>query len=257
MRRDLNLLDLSGRIALVTGAGRGLGAAIATQLAALGATVIVNDINEENARQTSQRITESGGQSFISGHDVSNFQQARSLIQDISASHGTLDILVNNAGIIRDGMLHKLGEDAFDQVIAVNLKSVFNLTQGASKVMREKKYGRIVNVSSTSRFGNLGQANYAAAKAGVVGLTRTSALELARYGVTVNAIAPGVIDTDMSRQIPDDIKEKIVRRIPLGRVGESAEVGHLVAFLSSDASKYVTGQVIQIDGGFSVGVSIE
>jgi len=246
---------LSGRVAIITGAGRGLGKATALKLAQMGASIVVNDIDRTNAMATASEIEIMGGRVLVEIGDVSDSAFANLVVDETRKRFGTVDILVNNAGIIRDGMLHKLPESSWDEVIRVNLKGVFNMGQACAKVMREKGYGRIVNFSSTSRLGNLGQSNYAAAKAGVIGLTRTWALELARSQVTVNAIAPGVIDTEMSRQIPPEVREKVLKKIPLGRIGIPEDVANLVAFLVSDAASYITGQSIQIDGGFSVSCS--
>jgi NAD(P)-dependent dehydrogenase (short-subunit alcohol dehydrogenase family) len=172
------------------------------------------------------------------------------------AELGGVDILINNAGITRDSMLAKLSEEKWDEVIRVNLKGPFNMGQTCAKLMMEKKYGRIVNLASVAWLGNIGQTNYSASKAGVVGLTRTWALELARYGVTCNAIAPGLIESALTQGIPAEVKDKFIQRIPLKRIGDPQDIAELVCFLASDAASYVTGQCIQIDGGLSTGISV-
>jgi 3-oxoacyl-[acyl-carrier protein] reductase/2-hydroxycyclohexanecarboxyl-CoA dehydrogenase len=222
----------------------------------LGADVVINDLNPQNAEATAKAVTEKGRRSLVSLHDVSDYKAANSLVDEVKAKLGRVDILVNNAGITRDSMLHKLSEEKWDEVIRVNLKGPFNMGQACAKLMMEQKYGRIVNLASVAWLGNIGQTNYSASKAGVVGLTRTWALELAKHGITANAIAPGFIDSALTQAVPPEVKEKFINRIPLKRIGAPDDIANLVAFLSSDASSYITGQCIQIDGGLSVGISV-
>ncbi len=243
------------RVAIVTGSGRGLGAATALRLARDGATVVVNDLSEENAKNIASQIQALGAETLISTHDVSNHTAANNLVNEVKAKFGRVDILVNNAGITRDSMLHKLTQEKWDEVIRVNLTGPFNMGQACAKLMMEQKYGRIVNLASVAWLGNIGQTNYSASKAGVVGMTRTWALELARYGITANAIAPGLIESVLTQQIPAEVKEKFVQKIPLKRIGRPEEIAGLVAYLVSDDASYITGQCIQIDGGLSTGIS--
>src|SRR4051812_31648321 len=247
--------SLSGKVAIVTGSGRGLGAAIALRFAELGADVVINDVNADNAKATAAKVQALGRRAHVSTHDVSSHPAARALADEAKATLGRLDILVNNAGILRDAMLMKLTEDKWDDVIRVNLKGPFNMGQACAKHMIEQKGGRIVNIASVAWLGNVGQTNYSAAKAGVVGLTRTWALELARHGITVNAIAPGMIETDMTKSVPPEIMEKFINRIPAKRIGQPNDIAALASYLASDGASYVTGQCIQIDGGLSVGIS--
>ena len=190
---------------------------------------------------------------MISNHDVSDHSAANSLVDEAKKTFGRIDVLVNNAGITRDSMLHKLTEEKWDEVIRVNLKGPFNMGQACAKVMMENRYGKIVNLSSIAWLGNIGQTNYSASKAGVVGLTRTWALELARYQINVNAIAPGLIDTQMTQSIPAEVKEKFIAKIPMRRIGKPEDIAAIVCFLASDEANYVTGQCIQIDGGLTTG----
>ena len=242
-------LTLEGRVAIVTGAGRGIGAGIARKLANDGASVVCADINEAESTQVA---SECGHGAIGAGLDVSKSEQCDALVGSVYERFGRLDILVNNAGINKDAMLHKMTDDQWAQVLAVDLTGVFFMTRAASRIMRAAGSGRIVNISSASWMGNIGQANYAAAKAGVVGLTRTAAKELARFQVTANAICPGFIDTDMTRGIPEAIREQQVAKIPLGRMGQPADVAAVVAFLASDQAGYVTGEVINVGGGYAL-----
>jgi 3-oxoacyl-[acyl-carrier protein] reductase len=246
---------LSGRVAIVTGSGRGLGAAMAIRFAELGADVVVNDVGADGAKETAEKVKALGRKAHVSTHDVSSNKAAHDLVDEAVAKLGSVDILVNNAGILRDSMLVKLTEDKWDDVIRVNLKGPFNMGQACAKKMIEKKRGRIINIASVAWLGNVGQTNYSAAKAGVVGLTRTWALELARHGITVNAIAPGMIETSMTKSVPPEIMEKFIQKIPLKRIGQPDDVASLAAYLASDGAAYVTGQCIQIDGGLSTGIS--
>lgn len=247
--------SLENRIAIVTGSGRGLGEATALELARLGAHLVINDLDSENTTRVAQEVEKQGQKALKSNHDISNTSQAIELVAKTKETFGRVDILVNNAGITRDGMLHKLSEDKWDEVIRVNLKGTFNMGQACAKVMAEQNYGKILNLSSVAWLGNIGQTNYSAAKAGVVGLTRTWALELAKYQINVNAIAPGLIDTRLTQQIPEDVKEKFIQRIPLKRIGKPQDIADLIAFLVSDQANYITGQCIQIDGGLTTGIS--
>jgi 3-oxoacyl-[acyl-carrier protein] reductase/2-hydroxycyclohexanecarboxyl-CoA dehydrogenase len=240
---------LTDKIAIVTGAGRGIGEGIARKLAQEGATVVCADVNENDATTVASSL---GHGAIGRKLDVSNSAECDALINDIHQEFGRLDILVNNAGINRDAMLHKMSDEQWHQVIAVDLSGVFFMTRAASRIMRAAGAGRIVNIASASWMGNIGQANYSAAKAGVVGLSRTAARELARSQVTVNAIAPGFIDTQMTRGIPDQIREQQLAKIPLGRAGQPADVAALVAFLASDEAGYLTGEVINVGGGYVI-----
>lgn len=245
---------LKDKIAIITGAGRGLGEATAVRLARDGADIVVNDLNDESARATAKIIEGLGRKALISTHDVSKYDQAHALTSEVQTKFGRIDILVNNAGILRDSMLHKMTETQWDEVISVNLKGPFNMGQACAKVMITQKYGKILNLASVAWLGNIGQSNYSAAKAGVVGLTRTWAAELARHNINVNAIAPGLIETKMTAQIPAEVKEKFLARIPMHRMGKPEEIGSLISFLVSDQAAYITGQTLQIDGGLSVGI---
>ncbi len=238
---------LTQKIAIVTGAGRGIGDGIARKLAQQEATVVCADINAAEV----DKLSSSLGHGAVGRQlDVSNSGACDELVNAVHQEFGRLDILVNNAGINRDAMLHKMTDEQWQQVLAVDLSGVFFMTRAASRLMRAAGKGRIVNIASASWMGNIGQANYAAAKAGVVGLSRTAAKELARFQVTVNAICPGFIDTQMTRGIPENIREAQVAKIALGRAGQPADVAALVAFLASDEAGYITGEVINVGGGY-------
>lgn len=238
-------------MALVTGASKGIGSAVAKKLAEKGAAVIINfNGSREKAEQVRREIEVAGGVAYLYQWDVSDYAACEATMQNILREHGRLDILVNNAGITRDGLLMKLSEEAFDKVIDVNLKGTFHTMRFASRRMLRQKSGRIINISSVVGVaGNAGQANYAAAKAGIIGLTKTAAKELASRGITVNAIAPGFIETDMTAGLPDKVKEAAVSQIPLGRFGKPEQVASAVAFFASEEAGYITGQVLHVDGG--------
>jgi 3-oxoacyl-[acyl-carrier protein] reductase len=241
------------RVAIVTGAGSGIGAATARRLASEGAAVVVADWNEEGAAKVASEIEAAGGKAVAVKCDVSKKADCDATVKKALDAFGGLHVLVNNAGITRDGFAKKLGEDKWDQVMAVNLKGTFLMCQAAMLPMMEKNYGRIVNTASVAVLGNPGQANYSASKAGVIGLTRTLALELSRNAITVNCVAPGATDTAMFNGVPEDIKAKIVGTIPLKRMARPEETAALHAFLASDDAAYITGQVVFCDGGSSVG----
>jgi 3-oxoacyl-(acyl-carrier-protein) reductase len=245
---------MNERISIVTGSGRGIGAATAIKLAQNGSHVVINDISIENAEAVAAEIRRIGRKTLISTHDISNHQSALELTDLVKANFGRIDILVNNAGITRDSMLHKLTEDHWDEVIRVNLKGPFNMGQACAKVMMEQKYGKIINIASVASKGNIGQTNYSAAKAGLIGMTSTWALELAKYQINVNAVAPGFIDSVLTQKIPADVKSKFIDQIPLKRMGQPEDIAHVVAFLSSDSASYLTGQCITVDGGLTSGI---
>ena len=247
-------MRLKDKVAIVTGSGRGLGKGIAMKLAEEGAKVIIADIIE--AKDTVAEIESLGGIASAFAVDVSSQEQMQALIKYAIDTYGTLDIMVNNAGINRDGMLHKMPKENWEAVINVDLSSVFYGTQEALKIMRDKNYGRIINISSGSWLGNIGQANYAAAKAGVVGLTKTAARENAKKGITCNVICPGFIETDMTVKLKEINNgapwETMIQKIPMGNVGKPSDVGNMVAFLASDEASYVTAAVINVGGGMIV-----
>ncbi len=247
-------MRLEGKVAIVTGAGRGLGRGIARKLAQEGAKVVIADVTP--ADDAVKELLDAGHEACDFSVDVSNQEQMAALVAFAIEKYGTLDIMVNNAGINRDGMLHKMPRENWDKVIAIDLTGTFFGTQEAIKYMRTKNYGRVINISSGSWLGNIGQANYAAAKAGVVGLTKTAARENARKGITCNAICPGFIETDMTlklKEVNDGAAwDSMVQRIPMGYAGKPSDVGNLVAFLASDEAAYITSEVINVGGGMIV-----
>ncbi|MBM6739096.1 3-oxoacyl-[acyl-carrier-protein] reductase [Faecalicatena fissicatena] len=245
---------LDGKIAVVTGASRGIGRAIALELASRGAFVVVNyNGSKDRAEEVKKEIEAAGGKAEVYQCNVSDFEKCQEFIQDVIKAYGRLDILVNNAGITRDGLLMKMSEEDFDKVIETNLKGTFNTIRFASRQMLKQRSGRIINMSSVVGIaGNAGQANYASSKAGVIGLTKAVARELASRGITVNAIAPGFIETEMTAVLSDAVKEASVAQIPLGRFGKPEDIAKTAAFLASDDAGYITGQVIQVDGGMAI-----
>ena len=242
---------LSGKVALVTGGSRGIGRAIAIRLAAEGAKVAVNYAgNKAAAEEVKAIIEKQGGTAHLIQADVSDASAACEMVERVHAELGGLDILVNNAGITRDTLLIRMRDEDFDAVIDTNLKGVYACTKAAAKIMTKQRSGRIVNLSSVvGEIGNIGQTNYAAAKAGVIGFTKAAAKEFAARGITVNAVAPGFIDTDMTAVLKDSIREKLIENIPLGALGKPEHVADAVIFLVSDAASYITGQTLNVDGG--------
>jgi NAD(P)-dependent dehydrogenase (short-subunit alcohol dehydrogenase family) len=247
-------MRLEGRVALVTGAGGGIGAATARRFAREGATVVVNDVDLELARPLVTELQKEGARALSIAADVTARTDVEAMVDHVVGEFGRLDVLVNNAGVNRDAMSHKMTEEQWDQVLAVNLKGTFLCAQAVLAGMRERGWGRVINTSSVGSLGNIGQANYAASKAGVIGLTRTLALEYAKYGITVNCVAPGPVMTRMLAGVPEAIREKIVAKVPIGRIARPEEIAAVHAFLASEDAAFITGQVLFVDGGMSVGV---
>jgi 3-oxoacyl-[acyl-carrier protein] reductase len=243
-------MELKGKLALVTGGAQGIGLAISEQLAGEGAHVVIGDVQLEAAEKSAETIRAAGGSASAVRLDVSSREDVEQAFEQIAGKHKLLDILVNNAGITRDGLLLRMKEDDWDRVLAINLKGCFLCSQQAAKQMIKQRSGAMVNIASiVGLMGNYGQANYSASKAGLIGLTKTVAREVAPRGVTVNAVAPGFIDTAMTRSLDEKVREKLLDQIPLGRLGTAGDVAHCVSFLASDRAKYITGQVIGINGG--------
>lgn len=246
---------LDGKIALVTGGSRGIGRAIALRLAAMGARIAINYVSKPDAAQeVVDAIAAMGGEGRVYQFDVADAKAVNDSVAQIVDDFGRVDILVNNAGITRDGLLIKMSEESWDQVLDTNLKGAFNCIKAVSRPMMKQRWGRIVSISSVIGFlGNGGQANYAAAKAGLTGLTRSVARELASRNITVNGVAPGYIDTDMTRDLVAEVKDKILGEIPMRAMGSAEDVAGAVAYLVSEDARYVTGQFMHVNGGMFMG----
>lgn len=244
---------LKGKTAVVTGASRGIGKAIALKLAGQGANIVLNYVhNTQEAEKIAHEIEQSGVGCLIVQADISVFEQAKNLISEAKDRFGTVDILVNNAGITRDGLIMRMSEEDFDKVIAVNLKGAFNCARHTVPVMIKQKSGRIINIASVvGLIGNPGQSNYCAAKAGMIGMTKSLAKEIGSRNITVNAVAPGFIETDMTAELSDTIRQTITESVALKRLGKPENVADAVCFLASDMAEYITGQVISVDGGMA------
>ncbi|MBA3533541.1 MAG: 3-oxoacyl-[acyl-carrier-protein] reductase [Ardenticatenales bacterium] len=245
------MIDLTGKVALVTGGSRGIGRAIALQLAALGADVAVNyQGNARAAQETVDAIHALGRKSISVQADVRSAEAVEAMIKQVTQELGNLHILVNNAGITRDGLMMRMKEEDWDMVLDTNLKGAFNVIKAAQRALIKGRYGRIVNITSIAGVsGNAGQSNYASAKAGMIGLTKSVAKELGSRGITCNAVAPGFVPTDLTATLPEELVQEAVRHTPLGRLGTSEDVAKAVAFLASDAAEFITGQVLNVDGG--------
>jgi 3-oxoacyl-[acyl-carrier protein] reductase len=246
-------VSLTGKVAIVTGASRGIGSEIAKQLATAGASVACVATSQENAKKTADEIRSGGGTAEPYGCDVSDLSAVEETLKQVESALGTPTILVNNAGIAKDGLMLRMGEEDWDRVLDVNLKGAFNFIKSCTKGMMKQRWGRIVNVSSIiGLHGAAGQANYAASKAGLIGLSLAVAKELGSRNVTCNAIAPGFIETDMTTDLPAEMRAYVEKTAPLGRLGTPADIAPLVVFLCSDSASYVTGQTITVDGGLTL-----
>ncbi len=244
------MIDYEGKIALVTGSTRGIGYQIALNLAKLGAKVVISSRNAEDCQQVQKEFESNGYTCLGVAADVSDPEACKMLANAAIEAFGPVDILVNNAGITKDNLIMRMKEDQWDDIMNVNLKSVFNMSQALLRNFLKLRGGRIINITSVvGQMGNAGQANYAASKAGIIGFTKSLAKEVGSRGITVNAVAPGYIATDMTDAITDDARDKLFAQIPLGRIGAAADVANLVAFLGSEQAGYITGQVFNVDGG--------
>lgn len=246
-------MNVEERVAIITGAGQGIGAGIAATLGAAGAKVVVNDVLGERVEESVKSLGASGIEATGIAADVATAEGAEALATAAVDAHGRIDILVNNAGIARDGWLVKMSEENWDEVLRVNTKSQFLMCRAVAPHMMEQEHGRIVNISSRAWLGGPGQANYSASKGAVISLTRTLALEMARYKITANCIAPALVDTPLFQGLDDEVKERLVKTIPLKRVGTPEDIGNAVLYLASDEASYVTGQVLYVCGGRSLG----
>jgi 3-oxoacyl-[acyl-carrier protein] reductase len=247
-------MRFEGKVAIITGAGRGIGKAIAERLASEGADVVICDVDKEAAERTAEEIRSKYSVKAIAiSADVANEGDVNSMVEETIKNFGRVDFLINNAGITKDSLLLRMSEEEWDKVIAVDLKSVFLCTRAVIRHMMRQRFGRIVNISSVIGLrGNVGQANYASAKAGIIGFTKSAARELAGRNITVNAVAPGYIQTEMTERLPQEVKEEMLKQVPLGRPGQPEDVAGVVAFLCSEDASYITGEIIRVDGGMAM-----
>ncbi len=247
------MTKLQNRVAIVTGSARGIGKIIVDRLAAEGAIIIISDVSVEAGKDAVNQMVSNGVNAIFIACDVSNAEDTNNLVAKTIEKFGRIDILVNNAGIRRDTLLVRMKDDDWDLVININLKGAFNCSRSVAKIMMKQKEGRIINISSVvGLMGNAGQANYSASKAGLIGLTKSLAKELGLRNITVNAIAPGYIDTEMTRELADKVKEEYLQHIPLRNFGQPEDVANLVLFLASNEARYITGEIIRVDGGLSM-----
>jgi 3-oxoacyl-[acyl-carrier protein] reductase len=244
------MFDLTGKVAIVTGASRGIGRAISAALVRQGALVVLTDVLDDAVVQTAKELAEGGGKTDAAPLNVTDAQSAQALVELVLQRHGRIDLLVNNAGIARDQLLMRMKREEWDAVLNINLTGAFNCTQAVLRTMMRQRSGRIVSISSVvGQMGNAGQSNYAASKAGLIGFSKSLAREVAGRGITVNVVAPGLIDTDMTKALPDAVREEWVSKVPLARFGTPEDVASAVCFLATDEASYITGQVLAVNGG--------
>jgi len=246
-------MNIKDKVALVTGSGSGIGEGIAWNLAENGASVVINDIDEKKASKVAKEMSDAGFRASYQIADITKMEQVEAMVSSIVKENEGLDILINNTGVVKDNLILNMPEEDFDFVVNVNLKGAWIVSKAVLKQMKEQKYGRIVNISSRAWLGQVGQSNYSASKGGIVSLTRALALEFAKYGVTVNCIAPGLIDTPLIRSLREDVQDRLIAAQPTPIIGKPSDIANTVLFFSSEEARYVTGQVLHVDGGKSLG----